>query len=202
MLIYLIRTLVIFAGLAICSACLFGFRSNSASIGPDKGRARFQSMLSIGFACYLIAAAFSLDHYAHPLFTFKGTLLADHIDQPDSKHFSRTLTIQTSLGGMIQVHADYRSAIRPGQHLDVQYEGDTGFARKLHLYDANGNLESTWNSPAPLQAAFLAALGLFFSIASWFQFQRDPDGEEEDRVLRDPVNSVDEASLLHLSQDK
>jgi hypothetical protein len=115
-----------------------------------------------------------------PVFEFDGVVKSVRVQNSSSKHFSAELSILTSSGGTINIHAsDQSRGWIGGQHLRVRYYGDTGELIHASFFDANGNEEGVANRTASITRVLSVALGVFLIGGAWFRYKRNPEAEIE-----------------------
>jgi hypothetical protein len=195
---------IIATGCALFLAIRYGVIAATESDGPRKGKARLIATGLVGLVFLLPALATILYNRSLPIFEFEGQVESVQVLHGDSRHYSAFLQIRTLSGGETTVHASDRSnGFRTGEHIKVRYQGDTGELLKASFYAPDGTQEGVFNGTSTWPPYFALLFGLFLIWGAFRQHRRDPEGEEEPaRGNPDLLETVDEESLLHLSEPR
>jgi hypothetical protein len=84
----------------------------------------------------------------------------------------------------------------------VRYQGETGMILKVLFLSADGREEGVFNDIGAWPLFFFLLLGIMIIVQGFRKYRRDPEGAEEPSAPNQhPYGSVDQGSLLNLSED-
>lgn len=172
--------LVAFVGAAVLLILRYGYAAATESTGPKKARATFVATLA--FASFFIVLPLGWAGYEAqlPIFEFNGVVESVHVQINSSKHYSAWLSVLTSSGGTISVHASERSGgWSIGQHLRVRYYGDTSELIQAAFINNSGKEEGGFRRTSWMSRAWSILIGAFLICAAWVRYKRDPHAELE-----------------------
>ena len=176
------RLFAIYTIIAAIVAIWFGYVAATENDGRKKGRAYLIASLLFSFWLSLEPLLWLLYEHSLPIFEFQGKIASVKVLDSSSKYYSAWLSIQTTTGGTIDVHASDRSDyLRPGERLLVRYRGDTGELVKASFYSDNGQQQGVLQSTRTFEQTVLLLLGIFCIWASLRKYRRDPEGQENSR---------------------
>lgn len=173
-------SLFLLVGAAILLILRYGYLAATESVGPKRARATLVTTLA--FASFFVVLPLWWAGYEAqlPVFEFDGVVESVHIQSNSSKHYSAWLSIVTSSGGTISVHATGRSSgWSAGQHLRVRYYGDTGELIQATFLDQDGEEQRSFHSASWMSRAWSILIGAFLILAAWMRYKRDPHVEIE-----------------------
>lgn len=173
-------SLFLLVGAAILLILRYGYLAATESVGPKKARATLVATLAFASLFVVLPLWWTGYEAQLPVFEFDGIVESVHIQSNSSKHYSAWLSIVTSSGGTISVHAPGRSiGWSTGQHLRVRYYGDTGELIQATFLDQYDKEEGNFRSASWMARAWSILIGAFLMWAAWVRYKRDPDAEIE-----------------------
>jgi hypothetical protein len=183
----------------IVAAIVCGIATSLMSVGPRKGRLQLAASLLIGaVVCVASVSDFVIDRQ-RPVFEAAGYVRSAAVHRA-GKSDRTEIQIQMASGAVAHVNARGRSPyFRPGEPIEATYKGYTGSIVRARFYSASGALEGQFDGASSFGNFLAFGLGVFLMWAGVVKFRRDPEGAEVGRGQTTPVNGVDTASLLNLS---
>ena len=86
--------------------------------------------------------------------------------------------------------------------MKVRYQGETGMVLRILFVSADGREEGVFNDTGVWPLYFLLLLGIMIILQGFRRYRRDPESAEEPPARNQhPYGSVDQRSLLNLSED-
>jgi hypothetical protein len=152
----------------------------TAGEGPRRDRATLAAWLIVGlWLCSLPLVEF-LDYESLAIYESSGIITLVNVPNEDSWHFSEFLTVRTSSGGDIVVHASGPSRFfQEGQHIKVRYRDDTAEIIDARFFGADGRYEGIFRATSSIRQLVAPILGIFCIWLSIRGYRRNTDPEAE-----------------------
>jgi hypothetical protein len=197
----LIKTLLALCGCLVIGSICYAIAAAVASISPRKGSRRRMATILFGSAIGVASLAVFLTGVSLPVSQADGVISFVQV-QTQGKSYRTDVLLQTNTGALA-VFAHGRSRLfRLGEHVLVNYQEQTGLIVKAHFIAIDGREEGIFNSADSWAAAVGVLVGIFIIWTAFKVHKRDPEGDEESGDHRRvALDSVDEGSLLHLSDN-
>jgi hypothetical protein len=189
-------------GISALLVIRYGYLAATATRGIKKGRARLIAGLAFCFPLIALPALVMIYEATLPVYEFQGTIVSVNVKRSGSKYYSAYLNVAIAANGSINVHvSDADEHWRTGQRLKFRYYGTTGELIKATFIDENGREASEVYGSSPAVEIFTVGYGVLFAFFVLWQYKHDPEGRiEQAREPSDLYDSVDQKSLLHLSE--
>jgi hypothetical protein len=198
----LIKTLLALCGCLVIGSICYGIGAAVASISPRKGGLRRMATVLFGSAIAVASLAMFFSETSLPVTNAIGNISFVQV-HPSGKDYRTDVLLQTSTGSTLAVFARGRSPLfLLGERVALTYQTQTGLIVKAHFIAIDGREEGVFNSANSWAAAAGVLVGIFIIWTAFKVHKRDPEGAEESGDHRRvPLDSVDEGSLPHLSDN-
>lgn len=186
---------------AVAIAVVCWYFASIYGTSARKGRYLFAASLFGGSGICIAILTLLLYQRLLPVFEAEGSI--ESVTAHRGKVDRTDVLIHTSLGGDIALRAFGSSVyFRREEHVKVRYQGETGMILRVVFLSADGRDEGVFNDTGPWPLFFFLLLGIMIIIQGFRRYRRDPEGAEEPSAPNQhPYGSVDQRSLLNLSED-
>jgi hypothetical protein len=177
----------------------YGIAAARLEVSKKKGLLRMWASIHFAAGLCVLSLYFLVISYKGRHFSVDGYVEEAHIVA--SGRSRRTdVWVRVGSGELVLRASGTNVYFRPGQHVILTYQENSGSILKARFFSPTGKQEGAYNNADFLGPSVCLLIGIVLIWGSIRLHRRDPEGSEtnESRGF-DPHDSVDSLSLLHLS---